>query len=77
MSNYQKVKLNILQGQADKIKKAIQEKNDVSIRLSHSDLEGNHILEVTKSQLNKITKAYNNGSHTQTEQKTVITQLRN
>ena len=62
MSNYQKVKLNISQGQADKIKKAIQEKSDVSIRLSHSDLEGEHILALTKSQLNKIAKAYNNGS---------------
>ena len=62
MSNYQKVKLNISQGQADKIKKAIQEKSDVNIRLSHSDLEGEHILAVTKSQLIKITKAYNNGT---------------
>ena len=62
MSNYQKVKLNISQGQADKIKKAIQEKSDVSIRLSHSDLEGEHILALTKSQLNKIAKAYHNGT---------------
>ena len=62
MSNYQKVKLNISQGQADKIKKTIQEKSDVSIRLSHPDLEGDHVLAVTKSQVNKITKAYNNGT---------------
>ena len=62
MSNYQKLKLNISQDQADKIKKAIQEKSDVSIRLSHSDLEGDHILAVTKSQWNKIIKAYNYGT---------------
>ena len=62
MSNYQKVKLHISQGQADKIKKAIQEKSDVSIRLSHSDLEGEHILALTKSQLNKIAKAYEKGT---------------
>ena len=62
MSNYQKVKLNISKSQTDKIKKAIQEKSDVSIRLSHSDLEGEHILALTKSQLNKIAKAYNNGT---------------
>ena len=62
MSNYQKVKLHISQGQADKIKIAIQEKSDVSIRLSHSDLEGEHILAVTKSQLNKIAKAYEKGT---------------
>ena len=62
MSNYQKVKLHILKGQTDKIKKTIQEQSDVSIRLSHSDLEGEHILALTKSQLNKITKAYEKGT---------------
>ena len=49
MSNYQKVKLHISKGPTDKIKKAIQEQSDVSIRLSHSDLEGEHILAVTQS----------------------------
>ena len=62
MSNYQKVKLHISKGQTDKIKKAIQEQSDVSIRLSHSDLEGEHILAVTQSQLNKIAKAYKKGT---------------
>ena len=61
MSNYQKVKLHISKGQTDKIKKAIQEQSDVSIR-SHSDLEGEHTLAVTQSQLNKIAKAYEKGS---------------
>ena len=62
MSNYQKVKLHISKGQTDKIKKAIQEQSDISIRLSHSDLEGEHILAVTQSQLNKIAKAYEKGT---------------
>ena len=62
MSNYQKVKLHISKGQTDKIKKAIQEQSDVSIRLSHSDLEGEHILALTQSQLNKIAKAYEKGT---------------
>ena len=62
MSNYQNVKLHISKGQTDKIKKAIQEQSDVSIRLSHSDLEGEHILAVTQSQLNKIAKAYEKGT---------------
>ena len=62
MSNYQKVKLHISKGQTDKIKKAIQEQSDVSIRLSHSDLEGEHILAVTQSQLNKIAKGYEKGT---------------
>ena len=62
MSNYQKVKLHISKGQTDKIKKAIQEQSDVSIRLSHLDLEGEHILAVTQSQLNKIATAYKKGT---------------
>ena len=62
MSQYQKVKLHISKGQTDKIKKAIQEQSDVSIRLSHSDLEGEHILALTQSQLNKIAKAYEKGT---------------
>ena len=62
MSNYQKVKLHFSKGQTDKIKKAIQEQSDVSIRLSDSDLEGEHILAVTQSQLNKIAKAYEKGT---------------
>ena len=39
MSRYTIVKLNISQGQIDKIKRAIQTGSQVSIRLSHSDLE--------------------------------------
>ena len=36
----------------------------MSIRLAHEDLYGEHVLALTKSQINKITKAYRNGTGT-------------
>lgn len=60
MSLYTNVKVNISQGQIDKIKRAIQAGSQVSIRLSHSDLSGEHVLALTSAQLNKIAKAYHN-----------------
>lgn len=68
MSRYTNVKVNISQGQIDKIKQAVQtgsnslHSNGVSIRLSHSDLDGEHILALTTAQVNKIAKAYQNGT---------------
>ena len=44
MTRYTKVKLNISQGQIDKIKKAVQAGSQVSIRLAHEDLTGEHVL---------------------------------
>lgn len=62
MSRYTNVKINISQGQIDKIKHAIQAGSQVSIRLSHSDLNGEHILALTSAQVNKIAKAYQSGT---------------
>ena len=62
MNNYQKVKVNISQGQTDKIKKAIQTGTAASIKLSHQDHNGEHILALTKTQLNKMAKAYTDGT---------------
>lgn len=62
MSRYVNVKLNISQGQIDKIKQAVQSKSTVSIRLSHSDLHGEHVLALTTAQVNKIKKAYQSGT---------------
>ena len=62
MNRYQKVKVNISQGQADKIKKAIQNGSAVNLKLSYQDLEGEHVLALTKTQVNKIVKAYTNGT---------------
>ena len=62
MNNYQKVKVNISQGQFDKIKKATQNGTAASIKLSHQDLNGEHVLALTKTQLNKMAKAYTDGT---------------
>src|SRR6218665_1374190 len=62
MSRYTNVKVNISQGQVDKIKRAAQAGSQVRIRLSHSDLSGEHVLALTSAQLNKIAKAYQSGT---------------
>src|ERR1043165_7070569 len=62
MSRYTNVKVNISEGQKDKIKRALGAKCDgVSIRLSHDDFSGEHVLALTRAQINKLTKAYENG----------------
>ena len=61
MNTYQKVKVNISQGQADKIK-VIQNGSAVNLKLSYQDLNGEHVLALTKTQVNKIVKAYTNGT---------------
>jgi hypothetical protein len=63
MSRYTNVKVNISEGQADKIKKSLQAGVDgVSIRLSHDDLKGEHVLALTQAQINKMAKAYQSGT---------------
>ena len=62
MSRYTNVKVNISQGQIDKIKRAVQAGVPVSIKLAHSDLSGEHVLALTSAQVNKIAKAYQNGT---------------
>ena len=62
MSRYTNVNVNISEGQKDKIKRALDAGTDgVSIKLSHDDLEGEHVLALTQAQINKMTKAYQNG----------------
>ena len=58
---YTNVKVNISQGQIDKIKRAVQAGASVSIRLSHSDISGEHVLAFTSAQIKKLAKAYQNG----------------
>lgn len=65
MSRYTNVKVNISEGQKDKIKRALQAGVDgVSIRLSHDDFSGEHVLALTRAQINKMRKAYNSGTGT-------------
>lgn len=62
MSRYINVKVNISRGQLDKIKRAVQAGAPVSIRLAHSDLDGEHVLALTYAQVDKIAKAYKSGT---------------
>ena len=63
MSRYTKVTVNISEGQKDKIKRELEAGCDgVSIRLSHDDLSGEHVLALTRAQINKMTKAYRDGT---------------
>lgn len=61
MSRYTNCKVNISEGQKDKIKRALQAGTGVSIKLSHSDLNGEHLLALTQAQINKLAKAYQDG----------------
>jgi hypothetical protein len=62
MSRYTNVNVNISEGQTDKIKRALEAGVDgVSIKLSHDDLSGEHVLALTQAQCNKMAKAYQNG----------------
>ncbi len=61
MSKYINVKVNISEGQKDKIKRALQAGTTVSIRLSCDDLPGEHVLALTKTQFNKMVKCFEDG----------------
>ena len=62
MTRYTNVKVNISEGQKEKLQHAIKAGCPaVSIRLGHEDLEGNDILAVTNSQAKKLVKAHENG----------------
>ena len=62
MTRYANVKVNISEGQKEKLQRAIKAGcSAVSIRLGHGDLKGNDILAVTSSQAKKLAKAYENG----------------
>ena len=62
MTKYVNVKVNISEGQKEKLQHAIKAScSAVSIRLGHEDLKGNDILAVTNSQAKKLAKAHENG----------------
>ena len=65
MTRYINAKVNISEGQKEKLQHAIKANcSAVSIRLGHEDLKGNDILAVTESQAKKLAKAYENGKGT-------------
>jgi len=59
--SYTNVHVNISENQQQKLKHTVDTKSPVNIRLSFEDLEGNEILALTNSQVNRMTKAYQNG----------------
>ena len=62
MTRYINAKVNISEGQKEKLQHAIKANcSAVSIRLGHEDLRGNDILAVTESQAKKLAKVYENG----------------
>ena len=62
MTRYVNIKVNISEGQKEKLQNAIKVGcSAVSIRLGHEDLKGNDILAVTNSQAKRLAKAHVNG----------------
>ena len=64
MNRYVNVKVNISEGQKQKLQSALQEGGPVSIRIGYEDLSGEDVLALTKSQVTKIAKAYRGGKGT-------------
>ena len=59
--SYTNVHVNISENQQQKLKHAVDTKNPVSIRLGYEELCGSDVLALTNSQVNRMTKAYQDG----------------
>ena len=60
--SYVKYGVKLSAGQKEKLAKALLNKSAITIRLTKSDLTGNHELMLTRTQLKRIQKAMNNGT---------------
>ena len=60
-TGYYPYKINLSQGQLEKLKRAIKNRSSISLRLSNKDLSGNHQLLLTERQINKIKKHISKG----------------
>ena len=59
MTSYTNIKVRISEGQKDKLKKAFESNRDsIAIRPTFTDLHGEDGIAITKSQLDRIVKAY-------------------
>ena len=59
MTRYINFKMRILEGQKDKLKKAFESNcESITIRFKFSDLHGEDVIALTKSQLDTLVKAY-------------------
>ena len=61
MTTYHPYKVNLSEGQKDKLEKAIRGRNPISLRLKNSQLSGNDQLMLTANQIKKIQKAASQG----------------
>ena len=62
MTKYTNVKVNISEGQKEKLHHAIKAGfSATSIHLGHKDLQGNDIIAVSNSQAKKLAKSQENG----------------
>lgn len=59
-SKYINVKVTVSDNQKDKLKKALNSGCAISIKLAYEDLSGDDVLAVTRSQANKMVKAFEN-----------------
>jgi len=57
---YENVQVHISDGQKDKVKRALESENGVSIRLGYDDMTGEDVLALTQRQKEKLVKAYEN-----------------
>ena len=60
-TGYYPYKINLSQGQLEKLKRAIKNRSDIELRLSNKNLSGNHQLLLTERQINKIKKHISKG----------------
>ena len=60
-TEYYPYKINLSQGQLEKLKRAIKNRSSISLRLNNKDLSGNHQLLLTERQINKIKKHISKG----------------
>ena len=61
MTQYHEHRVSISNGQRDKIRKAIESKTGVTIKLANSDLIGDDLIALTKAQTLRLQKAYETG----------------
>ena len=76
MTSYQKYKVNLSEGQKEKLRRYFQKKAPMTLRLSHNQLSGGRgdELLLTRTQINKIEKSKRDG--TGTDIKISIAQMR-
>ena len=59
MTNFTNVKVRISEGRKDKLRKAFESNcESITIRLTFSDLRGENVIDITKSQLDRLVKVY-------------------